>query len=164
MSSFVDLTKQRYGRLIVLRRYGYVGKKITWLCLCDCGNHTVVARSNLRSNSVRSCGCLAKELKVENATTHGLSGTKAYKVWGDMMYRCYNKESIHYCYYGGRGIIVCKRWHDPSNFMKDMGQPPKGLTIERIYNDGPYAKWNCKWATRSEQNKNKGSRSSPYSH
>jgi hypothetical protein len=75
-----------------------------------------------------------------------------------MMQRCFNPRCRWYPDYGGRGITVCERWCGPDgflNFLADMGKPPPGLTIDRRNNDGPYAPWNCRWATPAEQNANR---------
>ncbi len=98
--------------------------------------------------------CLQKERTKERNTTHGLSRTKIYLVWGGMINRCHNTNSKDYKHYGGRGIKVCKRWHKFEDFYKDMGDTSEGLTLERINNNKGYNKKNCKWATRKEQNNN----------
>jgi len=153
-----DLTGQRYGRLIAINSTDEKkGGSIVWKCLCDCGNLTVVPVSGLRSGNTRSCGCLNKETSVNNLnpTTHGMSKTKIYKVWVDMLNRCRSKNSKDYERYGGRGITVCKRWLRFESFYKDMGDRPEGLTIERKNNNGNYELSNCKWATQKEQCNNK---------
>ena len=72
-----------------------------------------------------------------------------------MMQRCFNPNNKAYCYYGERGIIVCERWLKFKNFYADMGDPPPGLSIDRIDNDGNYEPGNCRWATAVEQIRNR---------
>jgi hypothetical protein len=73
-----------------------------------------------------------------------------------MLQRCNNPNNPKYHLYGGRGIKVCSRWKDYNNFLLDMGEVPDGLTLERKESDKDYKPGNCKWATVSEQNTNRG--------
>jgi len=128
------------------------------LCKCNCGKETIVRGSDLKSEKTKSCGCF---LKKGGRLTHGHSKigkvSKVYMVWCDIKKRCNNKNNKDYKYYGGRGIKVCKRWSKFENFLRDMGEVPSGLTLDRINNDLGYFKKNCRWATRKEQANNQRS-------
>ena len=87
--------------------------------------------------------------------THGETGSREHRTWKAMRRRCNDPNQIGWVHYGGRGITCCKRWNKFENFLADMGRKPKGLTIERMNNSKGYSPKNCKWATWSEQNKNK---------
>ncbi len=78
-----------------------------------------------------------------------------YQSWYNMITRCYFPSTINYGDYGGRGIRVCIRWMSFDLFLKDMGDRPGGMSIDRIDVEGNYTPDNCRWATASEQAINK---------
>ena len=116
-----ELHGHRFGRLTVIRCVTPYGEKIKkCLCICDCGNETVVPSSSLHSGNTKSCGCLKKEITSRNMikrnTTHGLSKTHLYRVWHTMIDRCESPNDQKYSIYGNRGICVCVLWHIFENF------------------------------------------------
>lgn len=91
---------------------------------------------------------------------HNEKGSRSptYHTWVAMINRCQNPNFTKYPDYGGRGITVCGRWQTFINFLTDMGERPKGKTLDRIDNDGNYCLKNCRWSTPKEQAANKRKR------
>lgn len=77
--------------------------------------------------------------------------TREYGSWHAMLQRCENPKHHAFKNYGGRGIVVCERWHLLENFLADMGPRPPGKSLDRINNNGNYEPGNCRWATPKEQ-------------
>jgi hypothetical protein len=78
-----------------------------------------------------------------------------FKTWRAMQRRCLDQNYIVYPNYGGRGIKICDRWSDYTLFLQDMGPKPIGdYSLDRIDPNGDYEPSNCRWATRSQQNRN----------
>ena len=83
-----------------------------------------------------------------------------YARWGAIKVdRCGNPTDLNWRHYGGRGIKVCERWHIFQDFLADMGEPPPGLTLDRIDNDRDYSNDNCRWVTMKDQAANRRHRS-----
>lgn len=79
-----------------------------------------------------------------------------YEIWAGIKARCTNPKHKLYPYYGGRGIKMCHTWSQFSNFLSDIGnRPGKDWSLDRINNDGNYSKNNCRWATRTQQSRNR---------
>lgn len=152
----------RFGRLTVIRRLENEGRLRSWLTKCDCGATKVATGHVLRSGHTKSCGCLRREVTRAKALAanhkHGFCAGRVprwYSIWSGMMKRCYNPRTAAYVRYGGRGIVVSERWHDPAAFLADMGEPPAGMSIDRIDSDGHYVPENCRWATDKIQGSNR---------
>jgi hypothetical protein len=151
-----DLTGQIFGRLTVLKRVGKKGNNPLWECRCICGKVRQIIAYSLTSGASQSCGCLRAE-RLGAATNkrnfkHGKSESKIHNAWEDMKNRCTNLKCRSYKDYGARGIKVCQRWNDSFDaFYADTGDPPEGLSLERIDNEKGYGPDNCRWATQKEQ-------------
>lgn len=96
---------------------------------------------------------------VAALTTHGRKHDPNYTRWLTMMGRCHNEDHPWYGYYGARGIRVHESWHDVGTYCdwiaENLGPCPKGYSIDRIDNDGNYEPGNVRWASASDQVRNR---------
>ena len=150
-----DLVGQKFNRLTVLEFAGEAAQyQPQWKCLCDCGNIITVRYSNLKSGHTKSCGCAMN--------THGdiKLNPHFYIKWTAMRKRVNTRLE-----YIRKNITVDPHWNEYLNFKEDMYESyldhakiygEANTTLDRKDNEGSYSKDNCRWATRSEQNYNKG--------
>lgn len=157
----IDITGERFSRLVVL---GPVGqnrdKTIKWLCQCDCGNTPIIGTRALRAKTTFSCGCYHREWMSQQHTTHGYGQHPLYQTWHTIIRRCTWPNYKGYPSYGGRGITICDEWRDDvTAFCDHVSRLPhygkKGYTLDRIDNSLGYFPGNLRFATASEQSRNR---------
>lgn len=158
MNKMIDMTGLRFGKVQVISFNRKAKSETYWNCVCDCGKNYVQRGSTLRrkTSPTRSCGCLGVAAVKAANTIHGMTKTRAYKAWIGMKSRCLYEKDVAYEHYKKRGITVCEDWASSfEQFYEDMGEPAKGLTLDRIDNNKGYFKENCRWADYFTQNRNR---------
>jgi len=141
--------KEKVATIIKGKNYTRIG-----LYKCDCGKSYCNDMSEV--NRGRVVGCYDCRNRITNLThAHSKDGSgSAYISWKNMRQRCNNPNHTSYSDYGGRGISICDRWNSFENFLLDMGDRPKSMSIDRINVNGNYEPNNCQWATAKEQRNN----------
>lgn len=154
MGKFVDLTGQRFGRLVVVA-FAETGRRgqSRWRCRCDCGGEKTLDGGNFVHGNTKSCGCIARK------RNHG--GRKAkdrlYNIWCGMKQRANYPKHKDYSRYGGRGITVCDEWLNDFSAFREWALTNgyrDDLSIDRIDNDGNYEPSNCRWEDSETQGNN----------
>lgn len=148
--SAFDLTGHKYGDLVVEypTKSDSKGRR-HWFCRCACGASCEVPAAELRRSTrpKRDCGCKTSD-RLRTKLTHGMSKTRQYKVWCNMLGRCNNPNHPQFRHYGERGIKVCPQWTSFSAFWSDMERDYSvGAYLDRIDVNGRYERSNCRWVT-----------------
>lgn len=157
---FVDISGNRFDRLIVLEDGFKKENSIYCHVKCDCGNDFYVRKACLKNKNTRSCGCIHKEQLIKRNASHMMSNTKIYIIFHGMIDRCYRKTSSEYHNYGERGIAICDEWVKSFESFKDWAFDngyKEGLSIERVNVNGNYEPSNCTWIPKNKQSLNKRS-------
>ena len=152
----------KYGRLTVVTPDPVYstspnGRKVrSVLCLCDCGQESVVHSYKLATGHTTSCGCFLVENRGKSSITHGLCKEPLFDVWRSIIARCDNPNDQRFQYYGARGIDYPAKWAEYSGFMEEMYPSfEEGLSIDRIDVNKGYSKENCRWTNMSVQGHNR---------
>lgn len=128
------------------------------LCACGCGN--TLLSPDRRNRPMRFVVGHARRLNrpkristAPNVYKHGMSKTPEYAAYWHAMRRCTNPNVENWKDYGGRGIKFL--FTSFEQFFAELGPRPEGMTLDRIENDGNYEPGNVRWATQSEQLRNR---------
>ncbi len=155
---FQNLTGKDFNDWHVI---SYAGKRKTlsyWNCRCKCGVERAIPSGNLTHSKSLSCAeCASVRIGKKNRRARHYN-MPTYRSWQSMKKRCLNETHVAYPKYGGAGIKVSKRWIESfDSFLVDMGaRPSLAHSIDRFPNkNGNYEPGNCRWATKTEQNRNK---------
>lgn len=144
-----DLQGQVFGKLLVIKRAASnIGGRVSWECVCECGNHTVVPSNNLTSENTKSCGC-GKYDGLKDNTSHGLSSTPLHDMYYNIKIRCFGNHKQN-ASYTRKSISICDEWSNFESFSKWAleNDYDEGLQIDRIDNDKGYSPDNCRFVNR----------------
>ena len=152
MAAWIDHTGKKFGKLTAV---SYANQR--WFCRCECGQTANVETYNLTSGNSKACGKC--RVTVSKPRTHGHTSmsdrSSTWRSWKSMKQRCNSATRDNARHYHGKGITYDPRWGAFEAFLADMGERPDGTTLDRIDNAKGYTKENCRWATATQQTRNR---------
>lgn len=160
MSRAKDIAGQRFGMLVAVKRLPnkLPYKQAYWLFKCDCGDDYRQWGYIVWSGRTKSCGCLrSAQVAAGLHTKHGMTKAPEYRSWTSMKARCLTTTNAAYYQYGGNGIALHRQWVESFEaFFADMGKKPSPKhSLDRINNKRGYFPDNCRWATKTQQVRNR---------
>lgn len=166
MSRLIDLTGQRFGLLTALsytiQTLSSGRRMSSWKLICDCGKTITVLTCNLMRGKQKSCGCDHDQQRKLAGKDLSVTRMPEYRIYRQMLDRCYLETAPNYGWYGAKGVTVCDRWRFGEDgrtgflcFYGDMGPRPDGLTLDRSDPRLSYSPSNCTWSTWEYQASNK---------
>lgn len=138
---YINLVGQKINKLTILE-FSHTDKfrKACWKCKCECGKFKVVSTNDLKSNHVKSCGCLHKYKQGESGLLHLYRtyriGAKRRGYIFDLTledFKTLTKDNCSYCNKLPSNIRKQKTKHSEYTYNG----------IDRLNNDIGYIKENC---------------------
>lgn len=156
---------ERFGKLVAVRpapkaTWPGNGRVVVWECRCDCGRACTARATNLRQGRTTKCLVCVHAHRQSFSKTHGLSESREYRSWAQMVARCTRPRNKRFEHYGGRGITVCSEWLGRGGFdafIDHIGMMPDDSprwSLGRKNNDGHYEPGNVRWETSVTQANN----------
>jgi hypothetical protein len=152
-----DITGQRFGRLIALRRIESTARRLSrWLCKCRCGRVVTVRLDQLRDGTTKSCGCWYRDSRTVVSVTHGHarfgSRTAVFAAYQRQKSWCRCPTNRHFKYYGAKGIRFL--FDNFAAFLAEVGDKPAGnYWLMRRDSDADFAPGELVWVQKKLKRK-----------
>ena len=101
---------KKYGKITIIDYLGKIKENSGdnhrfWLGKCECGKSIYLRQNDILKEIRKSCKKCNK-----NSYKHGMTNSRLFHIWQNMIGRCYCKTNPDYKNYGARNIKICKEW------------------------------------------------------